>query len=185
METNKSLIVIYFLSLALYGAVEIVLLLRFSDRKFRNKDRSYLFIMVPFYLSVYLAPLEYVLLNYRLNAFLIASGFSIFGAGAVLRITALVTLGKNFSVVLKFGDNTRLVVTGIYRYIRHPLYLAVLLISVSGSAIFSCRITWVFILLCLTGILLRIKKEESVLILQYPEYTEYKKRTFTLVPFLF
>jgi len=59
------------------------------------------------------------------------------------------------------------------------------LISISGSLIFSCVFNWVLVLLTFVFILRRIKKEEEYLILRYPEYKNYMKKTFRMVPFVF
>jgi protein-S-isoprenylcysteine O-methyltransferase Ste14 len=185
MSKINFIILIYFLSLAVYGIAEILLQLRFSKWKFKKTDKGLLSIMIPFYLSIYLAPLENVLMQYKLLSILIITGFLILLIGVLLRISSLLTLKHNFSLVIESENTDSLIVTGLYKYIRHPLYLAVLLISFSGCIIFSCIITWIFVILTLIGIVKRIKKEEDFLILKYIEYREYMKKTFKLIPFVY
>jgi protein-S-isoprenylcysteine O-methyltransferase Ste14 len=185
MDTGTVLLIAYFISLLIFGVAEIILQIRFAIWKTRGRDRTYLLIMLPFYLSVYLAPAENLLFRYPFHTVLIVTGFLVLAAGVLLRVVAFITLGSNFSVAVKFSDRSRLVVSGIYRYIRHPLYLALILISSSGCFVFSCRYAWILFLLCLGGIILRIRKEETLLGKQYPEYAEYAGKTRKLIPFIY
>ena len=185
MEPGNILLTAYFASLFIFGTAEIILQVRFFSRKTRGRDRSFLLIMLPFYLCIYLAPVECLLLGYAFHNALIILGFTMFAAGLILRILAFLTLGRNFSVAVKFSDQSRLVESGVYRYIRHPLYLALILISSSGCLVFSCRFAWALFLVCLGGILLRIRREEALLGKQYPGYAEYRRRTRKLIPYLY
>lgn len=76
--------------------------------------------MVPFYLSIYLAPIEHILIKNNLHFILIAVGFTILILGIILRILALLKLRENFSMVVESSDKNSLVVNGMYKYIRHP-----------------------------------------------------------------
>jgi protein-S-isoprenylcysteine O-methyltransferase Ste14 len=185
MNKDNTILLIYFISLAIYGIAELFLQLRFSKWRIRNRDKSYLWIMVPFYLSIYLAPVEQLRFGYAFHKVMIASGFAMLAAGVAIRMVSLLTLGKNFSVAIKYSDRSRLVVNGIYGYLRHPSYLALILISLSGCLIFNCRLDWIAVIVCLSGILLRIRKEESMLEEQYPGYVEYRRKTRKLIPYIY
>jgi protein-S-isoprenylcysteine O-methyltransferase Ste14 len=111
------------------------------------------------------------------------SSFLIFGV--ILRILGLLTIKNNFSMKIEADSSNCLVQSGIYKYIRHPLYLAILIISLSGSIIFSCIFNWIIVALTFLGVLSRIKKEELFLSKQYPDYEDYKNKTKKLIPFVF
>ena len=141
--------------------------------------------MVPFYLTIYLAPIENILIKSKLYNALMAIGFSILIIGIFLRILSLLKLKENFSLLVESGDKNSLIVNGLYKHIRHPLYMATLLIAISGCIIFTCIITWIFFVLTTIGILRRIKIEESFLISKFQEYRDYMKHTKKLIPFLY
>jgi protein-S-isoprenylcysteine O-methyltransferase Ste14 len=101
-------------------------------------------IMVPFYLSIYLAPVGNILLRTKLFPFFIILGSFFLFFGVILRIVGPLTIKNKFSMKIE-ADSNCLVQSGIYKYIRHPLYLAVLIISLSGSIIFSCRFNWIIV----------------------------------------
>ena len=129
-----------------------------------------------------MAPAELILRKSIIHSNMIITGFTILCIGIVFRLWGMVTLRKNFSMAIESRSNGDLVVTGIYKYIRHPLYLGVLLISISGSLLFSCLICWIFVILTIIAILIRIKKEESFLLGQYKNYQDYFKNTYRLIP---
>ena len=185
MDKINLIIIGYFGLIALYGMAEIILLVKF-DKGFRKKnDNSFFLMILPFYLSVYLPPAEYVLFRPSLHDGTLLVGFLLLIVGIFIRIIALLQLRHNFSTAVVIKENSRLVTDGLYRFIRHPLYLAVLLMTIPGSLIFSCLFTWIFVAVTLYGILLRIQKEEQSLKEHYPEYSSYMKRSRKLIPLIY
>jgi protein-S-isoprenylcysteine O-methyltransferase Ste14 len=178
-------IITYYMAVAGYGVVEMLFQLKISAWKPSKKDQSFLLIMIPFYLAVYLPPGEYLLLKPTLYLTMQIAGFIILLAGVILRLISLAVLKNSFSVSISATSDSSLVVTGPYKYIRHPLYLATIIISVSGSVVFSSLFTWIFVLLTITGIVIRIRKEEAFLNDRYREYADYQRRTWKLIPFTY
>lgn len=184
--TQVNMILIgYFVILAVYGIVEVILQKQSPNWKSLKNDKVLILLFTSFYLSVYLAPLEFILIKPTISSGSIISGFLILITGIVLRFIGLSTLGKNFSATIEIKEESKLIVNGIYKYIRHPLYLATLLIAISGCIVFSCLFTWVFVILTLVGVVLRIKSEEDFLSAHFQEFGEYKKRTHKLIPFVY
>lgn len=96
--------------------------------------------------------------------------------GAVLRIVAIRTLGRNF--VLSLGWPHSLVVHGVYRYVRHPSYTGSLLV-LSGVAILCPVIAIIW--LAFAFFLSRAVAEEQIL-KSYPGYADYAARTGMFIP---
>lgn len=112
-------------------------------------------------------------------------GILIFLIGAFVGLFALLRnrLG-NFNIQPKMKENAELITTGIYAYIRHPMYLSVLLMML-GVLISSPSIVETLFLVLLTIVLvLKAQKEEAIWIKENKEYLQYKKGTKLFIPFI-
>lgn len=58
------------------------------------------------------------------------AGLGLVAAGLALHLHARRTLGRHWSAVVAVRDDHRLVTEGAYRVVRHPLYLAIVLLAV-------------------------------------------------------
>lgn len=80
--------------------------------------------------------------------------------------------------------DAQLISSGPYRFARHPMYAAVLLamlgLAITINSIFGYS---VWIVLCI-DLLLKLRFEEKLLMVRFPEYREYMDRTKKLLPFL-
>ena len=108
----------------------------------------------------------------------IVFGATLFVLGYALRFYAIAILRDAFSVVLRVAKNQQLVEKGPYRYVRHPSYTGAI-IAFLGLGVLSGNPA-VLVLLALTTLylyLIRIRREESILIANLSGYPEYCKRT--------
>ncbi|MBI4461437.1 MAG: isoprenylcysteine carboxylmethyltransferase family protein, partial [Acidobacteria bacterium] len=69
-------------------------------------------------------------------------GVGLYAAGNVLAFAAVKTLGKQFSGYVTLQDGHRLVTSGIYGVIRHPIYLRALMVVIGLPLVFR---SWLFI----------------------------------------
>lgn len=111
--------------------------------------------------------------------------------GIVLFVDAIIILylshahlGSNWSPILGIKEKHTLITTGIYKYIRHPMYAAHLLWAVAQIMILH---NWIagfsFIIVMVPHYLLRVEKEESMMIEQFgDEYQEYMKSAGRILP---
>lgn len=100
-----------------------------------------------------------------------------------IALWALYTLRlKNFSVMPEPRENAVLNTHGPYRFVRHPMYSAVLLAGIGLWLMHATAIKGL-VLLILAGVLLaKIKREESLLSSQYTHYAQYRSHTKALIP---
>jgi protein-S-isoprenylcysteine O-methyltransferase len=108
-------------------------------------------------------------------------------AGIMLRIWAVVHLGKLFTVDVGIQQGHRVVEDGPYRFVRHPSY-AGSLIALTGMACLTFNwLGFLVILVCsLAAYSIRISAEEKMLFLSLGEdYHRYAERTKRLIPGIF
>jgi len=99
---------------------------------------------------------------------------------------ARISLGAAYSPRGETGTGSRLVQTGPYRKVRHPMYAAaciwaffwpLLINSLIGALLTSILVAY--------AVSKRIEREEQALINAFgDEYLEYRKTTWRLIPFI-
>ncbi len=116
-----------------------------------------------------------------------AIGVVLMAVGVVVRVVAMRTLGKFFTRTLQIREGHHVVSNGIYRRVRHPGYLGDILLFVGSGVATSNVITTALILgMMLTAYMRRIAVEERMLTDQLgKEYSDYKAKTWKLIPFVF
>jgi protein-S-isoprenylcysteine O-methyltransferase Ste14 len=104
--------------------------------------------------------------------------------GIGLAILARVYLGRNWGMPMAQKENPELVTTGPYAFVRHPIYMGMLL-AMLGSAI-GASVFWVLPLILFGAYFIYSARHEEILMIkQFPEqYPSYIKRTKMLLPFL-
>jgi protein-S-isoprenylcysteine O-methyltransferase Ste14 len=100
-------------------------------------------------------------------------------AGSSAGIVALLQLGRSFSMM---SEARRLVTSGFYRFVRHPLYLAEELAIVGIFIQFASVWTALILVVQIAFQLRRMYNEELILAKVFPEYTAYCDRTARLIP---
>ncbi len=108
-------------------------------------------------------------------------------AGLGLRYWASRTLGAFYTRTLRVSAEQRVVDQGPYHLIRHPGYLADLgLFTGAGLAGLNWLVTLVIFAVVLRAYLYRIRAEESMLAARFGEgYTQYQRRTWRLIPYVY
>ncbi len=89
------------------------------------------------------------------------------------------------SRTVEVQENQKVIDTGLYGIVRHPMYSATILLFLSFPLVLGSWISFVIFLVYPIVIGMRIKNEESVLEQGLEGYTEYKKRVkYRLLPFV-
>ena len=108
----------------------------------------------------------------------LVSLFSIIG-GTVFSVWATLTLARSISIM---PQARKLVTSGPYAFIRHPLYLGEFVV-LFGIAL-QHSMPWALLLLAIQSMFQfeRMKNEERVLAHAFPNYADYVARTARLLP---
>ena len=99
--------------------------------------------------------------------------------GNVGAVVALSQLGRSFSIM---AETRQLVVSGPYRFVRHPLYLAEEIAIIGLFIQFASVYTALLLAVQIAFQLRRMHNEELVLTASVPEYGAYQRNTARLVP---
>ncbi len=185
IDTITYFSVLFFLS-------ELVLMItkrsKKNETKAKNDKKSLVlfWIIIPLSLTIGFFTANHQEWN-KLNYFIAISGLSIFMIGVIIRWVAIIQLNKEFTVNVTITKNHNLKTDGMYKNIRHPSYLGLLLIcsglSISMNSIISLIVITIPILF---AIIFRIKIEENTLIKEFGEtYKDYMKKTYKIIPKLY
>ncbi len=107
--------------------------------------------------------------------------------GLVVRWLAIFTLRRFFTVNVAIQTDHIIIQTGIYKYIRHPSYLGMLISFFGLGVCLSNLISIALLLVPLAfGLVNRIQIEERALIDAFGnDYLKYCKDTWKLIPWVY
>jgi protein-S-isoprenylcysteine O-methyltransferase Ste14 len=116
--------------------------------------------------------------------FYLAMGVSLFGA-----FIGLLALMKNrfgnFNITPDIREDCTLITTGIYAFVRHPMYISVLLMMSGVVLLYPMMYEFVLYgVLCVT-LLTKMFYEEHLWHCESEEYKEYARSTKRLIPYIF
>ena len=125
-------------------------------------------------------PLFHVIFRFQnLIYFLVMAGLFISFFGCIMSIFVLWKLKRSFSLMVEVRQ---LVTTGLYKYVRHPLYVAELIHALGNTLLFLNSLTFSVYILFFIMEMIRAKLEERKFLQLIPEYAAYKARTGFLFP---
>src|ERR1700730_11922887 len=113
-------------------------------------------------------------------------GVVLFTAGSALRLWPVFVLGHRFSGLVAIQPGHTLVTSGIYRIIRHPSYLGLLIGTLGWGLAFRSGVGVLLAALMIPPLLPRVRAEERLLRTEFgAEYDAYRARTSRLIPGLY
>ena len=103
----------------------------------------------------------------------------VFGTGGVL------ALGSNLTAFPRPIAGGTLVTTGVYSYVRHPIYTG-LILGTLGLGLFRASLLGIGLAVVLFIFFdLKARREEKWLVEAYPGYEAYRKRAKKLLPWVY
>jgi protein-S-isoprenylcysteine O-methyltransferase Ste14 len=113
-------------------------------------------------------------------------GVVLYVGGGALRLWPVFVLGRRFSGLVAIQPGHTLVTEGIYRTIRNPSYLGLLVLSLGWALAFRSLAGVLLVAFMIPPLIARIRSEEALLRSQFgEEYAAYYDRTWRLFPGLY
>ena len=89
------------------------------------------------------------------------------------------------SRIIEIQENQKVIDTGLYSIIRHPMYLSTILLFLSIPLVLGSLFSFLIFLIYPVIIARRIRNEEQVLEEGLKGYSEYKKKVkYRVIPFI-
>ena len=114
------------------------------------------------------------------------AGVLIFAVGGALRIAPVFALGERFSGLVAIQPDHALVTDGLYRRIRNPSYLGLLISTLGWALAFRSLIGILLTALLVVPLVARMNAEEALLGERFgAAYAAYRARSWRLVPWVY
>lgn len=102
--------------------------------------------------------------------------------GIIIVLLAILQLHKNLSPFPSPKTNSELITVGLYKYIRHPIYTGIIVITI-GYGLYTDSVYKILIALGLSILFyFKSKYEEQQLSIAFKSYKNYKKATGRFFP---
>jgi protein-S-isoprenylcysteine O-methyltransferase Ste14 len=114
-----------------------------------------------------------------------AIGATLIAGGALVAALGLLGLRESLTAVPRPVNDGRLVETGVYGLVRHPIYSGLVIAAIGWGLVTASPPA----LLAAVGLGIffdvKARREEAWLIGSYPGYADYRRRVRKLVPFVY
>lgn len=102
--------------------------------------------------------------------------------GAALIVVAARNLKPSLKISPIPKKNAPLISVGIYKYVRHPMYLAVILVGFSLAGYTASLLGWLLGLLLVVTLNVKASYEDALILEAHPEAMHYQLHTSKLFP---
>jgi protein-S-isoprenylcysteine O-methyltransferase Ste14 len=112
-------------------------------------------------------------------------GCLLIALGMAMALAAALHLGDSLTPLPHPKENSKLIVTGLYRSVRHPIYCGIILMAIGWALFVHGWLTLAYAALLSIFFDIKSRREEVWLISRYPGYADYQKRVRKLIPFIY
>jgi protein-S-isoprenylcysteine O-methyltransferase Ste14 len=113
------------------------------------------------------------------------TGLALVLAGTLLAFFGVFSLGRNLTPLPHPKEDAKLVESGAYRLVRHPIYGGIILMVYGWALVSASWLTLAYATLVLIFLDVKSRREERWLNLKFPGYAQYSKRVRKLIPFIY
>ena len=185
------LMCVLFIPMFIAGIVMLIknpslLISRLKAHEKEEKQRTVIKLSaVMFVIGFVIAALDFRFSITRMGTWATCAGVVIFIIAYILYAEVLVE-NTYLSRTIEVKNGQKVIDTGLYGIVRHPMYTATVFLFLSMPLILGSGLS--FIIFCAYPFIIavRIKNEEEVLERELDGYTEYKKRVkYKMIPFIY
>ena len=151
----------------------------------QSRGELYVVVQAILLIALFFGPKDIFGLSTMLNQTLWWIGQILFYSGIVIAIWAAILLGPNLTPLPKPKPSGEFIQSGLYRFVRHPIYFGVILVCFGWAGIVQTLYTLVLAIILLIFFDLKSRQEEIWLTEKFSEYDVYKQNTKKLIPFLY
>lgn len=91
---------------------------------------------------------------------------------------------RNLTILPDLRTGSRLVTHGPYRYVRHPMYSAVLLVTLALLLDSFSMVRFIIWCILVADLWIKLNYEEQLLLGHFGEYKDYQRHTKRLIPYI-
>lgn len=111
------------------------------------------------------------------------TGLLLFYGGIGVNLLGRKWLGSNWSDQIRIRETHVLVQSGIYRWIRHPLYASTIGLLLGAGLVYSNALVLILTAVAFVPMMIfRARQEELHLLRTFPEYADYRLRAGMFLP---
>ena len=115
----------------------------------------------------------------------IVAGAALLVAGLVIVARGSLDLGSNLTPMPRPREGASLVESGVYRHVRHPIYVGVVTAALGWSVLTASWLAFALSVVLLGFFDLKARREERWLVDHVPGYEGYRRRTSRFIPGLY
>ncbi|PKA83831.1 protein-S-isoprenylcysteine O-methyltransferase Ste14 [Ulvibacter sp. MAR_2010_11] len=108
--------------------------------------------------------------------------FIVIGFGLLVILFGIINLNENATLFSTASKKSNIVFRGIYKYVRHPIYLG-LIIAMMAFSLYSQSVAKLLLMVALSiAFYLKSRHEEKLLEKTFSNYKQYKAKTGRFFP---
>lgn len=158
---------------------------RMKMKEKQSAQKKYLRISLVMFVLAYVLPgLDYRFHWSDVPAWLTVLSLIVMIGGYIMFIVVM-NQNRYASRVVEIQDNQKLIDTGLYSVVRHPMYLAASILYIASALVLGSYYALIPMLLLPFLLSFRMVNEEKLLMEELPGYKEYiQKVKYRLIPFI-
>ncbi len=153
-----------------------------------DKSKGWVLVAVQFillFIIVISSAYEFKLVNRALMPFVHYIGVTLILIGTALFMLILINFGQYMTPNPVPRVSSVLKTSGVYKFIRHPMYFTVLIIMLGVVMYFQAFYSLAWLAILFLFFIIKSSIEEGFLLNKFPEYSSYRASTKRIIPFLY